>query len=66
MRHLGRLGVVLLLHLFLAALEFDAENPSLPLVRANAKPFRQLTVSPPPLSGHKKGTILAINANTFH
>jgi len=35
MRHLGRFGVVLLLHLFLAALEVDAENPSLPLVMAN-------------------------------
>jgi len=29
MRHLGRLRVVLLLHLFLAALEVDAESPSL-------------------------------------
>ena len=35
MRHLGRLGVVLLLLLFLAVLEVDAENPSLPLVMAN-------------------------------
>ena len=34
MRHLGRLGIVLLL-LFLAALEIHAENPSLPLVIAN-------------------------------
>ena len=34
MRHLGRLGVVLLLLLFLAVLEVDAENPSLPLVMA--------------------------------
>jgi len=35
MRHLGRFGVVLLLHLFLAALEVDAESPSLPLVMVN-------------------------------
>src|ERR1700730_18352265 len=29
----------------------------------DAKPFQQLTVSPPPLCRHKKGTILCINAN---
>jgi len=32
----------------------------------DAKPFQQLTVSPPPLYRHKKGTILAINANALH
>ena len=32
----------------------------------DAKPFQQLTVSPPPLYRHKKGTILGINANAFH
>jgi hypothetical protein len=32
----------------------------------DAKSFQQLTVSPPPLYRHKKGTILGINANAFH
>jgi len=48
---------------------FGISGPSSSLTGSNpvgdAKPFQQLTVPPPPLSRHKKGTILAINANAF-